>query len=136
MKRYEVDNLVGKGIIVTVTLIVLMIGTMWVHNGYENFLMFPTTTVATIVISVICAILAVAMVGLGLLKNTKYYLYATCSAIVAIFFMLLKVDYEIKQLVKIPFDGHVIRLYMIAIAIFGVLIIANWVKTIVKIVKN
>lgn len=136
MKRVEVDNLIGKTIIITAILLGIIFGTVWVHNGYGNILKHHATTVVTIVVSVIFVALAVFMVCLGLMKNTKYYLYATGSAIIAIFFMLLKIDYEVKCLLNVMVGGHMIRVYMVAIVIFGLMIIASWIRAIVKIVRN
>jgi len=75
------------------------------------------------------------MVVLGITKNTSYYFYATCAAIIAIFFMLLKINYEIKAL-QFSMGAIIVKFYMVAILGFLALILATWVRAVVKIVRN
>jgi len=135
MKKFEVDKIVGKSIIVTAVLLCLILGTVMVQNGYFNALTYNITCNATIVISVLFAILAIAMVVLGLTKKTSYYFYATCAAVIAIFFMLLKINYEIKAL-QFSMGAITVKFYMVAMAGFLALILATWVRAVVKIVRN
>ena len=95
MKKVEVEKLVSKSIIITVILLCLIFGTTYIQNGYFNALTFATTSKLTVGVSILFAIVAVAMVVLGIVKNSKYYVFASISAVVAIFVMLLKINYEI-----------------------------------------
>ena len=135
MKKFEVDKIVGKSIIVTAVLLCLIFGTAMVQNGYFNALTYNTARIATIVISVLFGGIAIAMVVLGLVKKTSYYFYATCAAVIAIFFMLLKINYEVKAL-QISLGALTVKFYMVAMAGFLALILATWVRAIVKIVRN
>ena len=135
MKKFEVDKIVGKSIIVTAVLLCLVLGTVMVQNGYSNALAFNTTCIATIVLSVLFAVLAITMVILGITKKTSYYFYATCAAVIAIFFMLLKINYEVKAL-QFGLGSITVKFHMVAMAGFLALILATWVSAIVKIVRN
>ena len=107
----------------------------FIQNGYFNALTFTTTSKTTVVVSVIFAIVAVTMVALGIFKNSKYYLYATGSAVVAIFVMLLKINYEIKG-IQFAIGTRTVKLYMIAMAIFCIAIFITWVKAAIKLIRK
>ena len=134
MKKFEVDKIVGKSIIVTAVLLCLILGTVMVQNGYFNALTYNARN-ATIILSVLFGMLAIAMVALGLTKKTSYYFYATCAAVIAIFFMLLKINYEVRAL-QFSLGAVTVKFYMVAMAGFLALILATWVRAIVKIVRN
>lgn len=135
MKKVEVEKLVSKSIIITVVLLCLIFGTTYIQNGYFNALTFSTMSKLTVVVSVIFAVLAVAMVIAGVVKNSKYYLYASSSAVIAIFVMLLKINYEIKGL-QFTIGVKTIKFYIISMFVFAVAIIATWIRTAVKLIKE
>jgi len=135
MKKVEVEKLVSKSIIITAILLCLILGTAYIQNGYFNALKLGTTSILTVVISVLFAIIAVAMVILGISKNSKYYVYASLSAIVAIFVMLLKINYEIKGL-EFLVGTITIKFYDVSMVIFGLAILATWVRATVKLIRD
>jgi len=135
MKKVEVEKLVSKSIIITAILLCLILGTTFIQTGYFNALTFATTSKATVAVSIIFAAVAVLMVGLGIFKNSKYYVYATGAAVVAIFVMLLKINYEIKAL-QFNIGTATVKFYMMAIAICCVAILATWIRATVKLIKE
>jgi len=135
MKKVEVEKLVSKSIIITAILVGLILGTKYIQNGYFNALTFTTTSKLTVVVSVLFAVVAVAMVGMGIFKNSKYYLYATGAAVVAIFVMLLKINYEIKGL-QFAIGTTTIKFYIITMAVLCLAILATWIRTVVKLIKE
>ena len=135
MKKVEVEKLVSKSIIITAILLCLILGTACIQNGYFNALTFVTTSKATVVVSIIFAIVAVAMVMLGVFKNSKYYLYATISAVVAIFVMLLKINYEIKGL-QFTLGTMTVKFFMMTMAVFCAAILATWIRAIIKLIRE
>lgn len=135
MKKVEVEKLVSKSIIITAILLVLVLGTIAIKNGYTNFLTFTTTKTATIVTSVIFAVIAVGMVFLGIFKNSKYYIFATGAAVVAIFVMLLKINYEIKGL-QFTIGTATIKFHIVSIAVFCAAILATWIRATIKLIKD
>lgn len=135
MKKVEVEKLVSKSIIITVILLCLIFGTTYIQNGYFNALTFTTTSKLTVGVSILFAIVAVAMVVLGIVKNSKYYVYASISAVVAIFVMLLKINYEIKGL-QFTVGTMTIKFYIISMGIFCLAVLATWARTIVKLIRE
>ena len=135
MKKAEVEKLVGRSIIVTVIILCAMLGTTIIKNGYSNALALTTTSKATVVISVLFAILAIVLVFLGIFKKSEYYIYATGAAVVAIFVMLLKINYEIKAL-QFTFGRYTIKFYIISIGIFALLMLLTWIRTTIKLIRD
>ena len=135
MKKVEVEKLVSKSIIITVILLCLIFGTTYIQNGYFNALTFATTSKLTVGVSILFAIVAVAMVVLGIVKNSKYYVFASISAVVAIFVMLLKINYEIKGL-QFTVGTMTIKFYIISMGIFCLAVLATWARTIVKLIRE
>lgn len=135
MKRVEVEKLVSRSIIITAILLCLILGTTFIQNGYCNPLTFTTTSKSIVVVSVLFAAVAVCMVVLGIFKDSKYYFHASVSAVVAIFVMLLKINYEIKGL-QFTLGTMTIKFYIISMGVFCLAIIATWVRTIFKLIKE
>ena len=135
MKKVEVEKLVSKSIIITAILLCLILGTTYIQNGYFNALTFATTSKLTVIVSILFAVIAVAMVVLGVLKNSKYYVYASISAIIAIFVMLLKINYEIKGL-QFTVGTMTIKFYIISMGILCLAVLATWTRAIVKLIKE
>lgn len=135
MKKVEVEKLVSKSIIITAVFLCLILGTTYIQNGYFNHLAYATTSVMTFVVSVLFAAVAIFMVVLGIFKNSKYYFYASISAVIAIFVMLLKVNYEIKGL-QFTVADRTIKFYVIAMGVLCLAILATWVRTVVKLIKE
>ena len=135
MKKVEVEKLVSKSIIITTVLVCLILGTTFIQNGYFNALTFSTTSKATVVVSVLFAAVAVLMAFYGAFKDSKYYFYASASAIVAIFVMLLKVNYEIKGL-QFSIGSTTIKFYIVAMFVLCLAILATWVRTTIKLIKK
>ena len=65
MKKVEVEKLVSKSIIITAILLCLILGTTYIQNGYFNALTFASTAKLTVIVSILFAVIAVAMVILG-----------------------------------------------------------------------
>ena len=135
MKKVEVEKLVSKSIIITAILLCLILGTTFIENGYSDALRFGTASVSTIVVSVLFAVVAVAMVGLGIFKNSKYYIFASLSAAIAIFVMLLKINYEIKGLEFLVGTINV-KFYDVSMLIFGLAILATWIRAGIKLIRD
>ena len=135
MKKFEVEKLVSMSIIITAILLCLILGTTFIQNGYFNALTYLTTKTMTVVVSVIFAVIAVGMVALGIFKNSKYYAHATLAAIVAIFVMILKINYEIKPL-EFAVGARTVKFYMICMALFCVAILATWIRATVKLIRE
>lgn len=142
MKKFEVEKIVSKSIIITVILLALVLGMEMANNAYFNHLTFNTAKVTTLVASILFAVIAVALVVVGVVletlqkqKGSKYYVYASLSAFIAIFAMLLKINYEIKGL-EFMIGARTIKFYMMAMVVFAVMIIFTWARAIVKIVRN
>lgn len=142
MKKFEVEKIVSKSIIITAILLALVIGTKMVQNGYSDIFAFGTTKIATLVISILFAVVAIGLVILGVVfgvlgkeKSAKCYSYASLSAFIAVFSMLLKINYEIKGL-EFAIGATTIKFYMIAMAVFALMVVLTWVRAIVKIVRN
>ncbi len=135
MKKVEVEKLVSKSIIITTVLLCLILGTTFIQNGYFNALTFSTTSKATIVVSVLFAAIAVGMAFLGAFKDSKYYFYASVSAIIAIFVMLLKVNYEIKGL-QFSIGSTTIKFYIVTMFVLCLAILATWVRTTIKLIRK
>lgn len=135
MKKVEVEKLVSKSIIITVVLLCLIFGTTYIQNGYFNALTFSTMSKLTVAVSVIFAVVAVAMVIFGVTKSSKYYFYASSSAVIAIFVMLLKINYEIKGL-QFNIGVKTIKFYIISMFVFAIAIVATWIRTAIKLIKE
>jgi len=135
MKKVEVEKLVSKSIIITAILLCLILGTTYIENGYSDALRLGATSTLTVVVSVLFAIVAVAMVGLGIFKNSKYYIFASLSAVIAIFVMLLKINYEIKGLEFLVGTINV-KFYDVSMLIFGLAVLATWVRAGIKLIRG
>ncbi len=135
MKKVEVEKLVSKSIIITTVLLCLILGTTFIQNGYFNALTFSTTSKATIIVSVLFAVIAVGMAFWGAFKNSKYYFYASVSAIIAIFVMLLKVNYEIKGL-QFSIGSTTIKFYIMAMFVLCLAILVTWIRTTIKLIRK
>lgn len=135
MKKVEVEKLVSKSIIITAILLCLILGTVAINNGYSNFLVFNTTTIVNIVASIIFAVLAVAMVFLGVFKDSKFYKYATASGAIAVFVMILYVNYRIRPL-EFMIKTRVIKFYVISMFVLCLAILITWLRTAVKLIKE
>jgi len=135
MKKVEVEKLVSKSIIITAILLCLILGTTYIQNGYFNALEHSATKTTTVVASIVFAVIAVAMVMLGIFKSSKYYLYASISAAIAIFVMVLKINYEIKPL-EFAVGTRTVKFYLMSMAVFCAAILATWIRTTVKLIKK
>jgi len=135
MKKVEVEKLVSKSIIITAILVCLILGTTFIQNGYSNALNFGVAKTTTVVASIFFAAVAVGMVILGIFKDSKYYLYATVAAVVAIFVMMLKINYEVNAL-EFTVGTRIIKFYIVSMFVFCAAILATWISAAVKIIKK
>lgn len=135
MKKVEAEKLVSTSIKITAILLCVILGTTFIQNGYFNALTFATTSKLTVGVSIIFAIVAVAMVMLAIFKDSKYYFHASVSAIIAIFVMLLKVNYEIKGL-EFTVGTRTVKFYIMAMAVFCIAILVTWIRATVKLIRE
>lgn len=135
MKKVEVERLVSKAIIITVVVCSVMFGIWLIQQGYFNYNTVLTMPYVTTAVSVALAIGAVAFIFLGITKNSKFYEFATWSAVLAILSMLLKINYEIKALEFIV-RGINVKFFSLSLCLLVFVAFIYWLVTIVKIVKD
>lgn len=135
MKKVEVEKLVSKAIIITALILCTMFGTWLIQQGYFNYTTALTMPNLMIGLSMTFALGAVAFIVFGILKSNKFYKYASYSGILAILFMLLKINYEIKAL-EFVVAGTMIKFFPLVLCILLLTALVYWIFTIVKIVRN
>ena len=135
MKKVEVERLVSKAIIITVVVCFVMFGMWLIQQGYFSYNTVLTMPGIMIVLSVGFALGAVAFISLGIVKNSKFYEYATWCAVLAILSMLLKINYEIKAL-EFTVSGIYVKFFPLSLFVLAFVAFMYWVVTIVKIVRN
>lgn len=135
MKKVEVERLVSKAIIITVVVCCIMFGMWLIQQGYFSYNTVLTMPGVMIALSIAFAIGAVTFISLGIVKNSKFYEYATWSAVLAILSMLLKINYEIKAL-EFMVSGINIKFFPLSLCALTFVAFMYWVVTIVKIVRN
>ena len=97
MKKVDIDKLVSKAMIVTTVILGIMFGAWLIQEGYFNYHTNKMMHAMTIIISVVALIIAVVFVVLGIKREQKFFQPASWSAGIALFTMLLKVNYEVGQ---------------------------------------
>ena len=135
MKKVEVDKLIGKALIITGIVLCIMFGMWLIQQGYFSYTTVLAMPTVIIVLSAISAIGAVALIVLGTIRNTKFYKGASFFAALAILFMLVKINYEIKAL-QFTIAGTMIKFFPLVLLVLFVVALVYWTVTIVKIVRN
>ena len=135
MKKVEVEKLVSKAIIMTVIICCVMFGMWLIQQGYFNYNTVLTMPIIMIGLSVIFAIGAITCIVFGVTKSAKFYEYATWLAVLAIFSMLFKINYEIKAL-EFAVSGVNIKFFPLTLCMMAFAMVAYWGITIVKIVRD
>lgn len=135
MKKVEVERLVSKALIITGVVLCIMFGMWLIQQGYFSYTTVLAMPTVIIVLSAISAIGAVALIVLGTIRNTKFYKGASFFAALAILFMLVKINYEIKAL-QFTIAGTMIKFFPLVLLVLFVVALVYWTVTIVKIVRN
>lgn len=135
MKKVEVERLVSKALIITGVVLCIMFGMWLIQQGYFSYTTVLAMPTVMIVLSAASAIGAVALIVLGTVKNTKFYKGASFLAALAILFMLVKINYEIKAL-QFAIGGTMIKFFPLALLVLFLVALVYWAVTIVKIVRN
>ena len=135
MKKVEVDRLVSKALIITGVVLCIMFGMWLIQQGYFSYTTVLAMPTVMIVLSGISVVGAVALIVLGTIKNTKFYECASFLAALAILFMLVKINYEIKAL-QFAIGGVMIKFFPLALLVLFLVALVYWTVTIIKIVRN
>lgn len=135
MKKVEVERLVSKALIITGVVLCIMFGMWLIQQGYFSYTTVLAMPTVMIVLSAASAIGAVALIVLGTVKNTKFYKGASFLAALAILFMLVKINYEIKAL-QFAIGGTMIKFFPLTLLVLFLGALVYWAVTIVKIVRN
>lgn len=135
MKRVEVDKTVGKAIVVTVIFLCIIFGAWLVQEGYSNGLQALATQYVVIAISSVCVVASIVFIVLGLMKDIKYCKWASYFAALAVFAILLHIDWLVKPL-AVSINGRVVAFHSASVYVICAGIIGYWIYTVVKIAKN
>ncbi len=135
MKKVEVDRLIGKALVITGVVLCIMFGMWLIQQGYFSYTTVLAMPTVMIVLSSLSAIGAVVLIVLGTAKNTKFYKGASCLAALAILFMLVKINYEIKAL-QFAIGGVMVKFFPLVLLVLFLVALVYWAITIVKIIRN
>lgn len=135
MKKVEVDRLVSKALIITGVVLCIMFGMWLIQQGYFSYTTVLAMPTVMIVLSGISVVGAIALIVLGTIKNTKFFEGASFLAALAILFMLVKINYEIKAL-QFAIGGVMIKFFPLALLVLFLVALVYWTVTIIKIVRN
>ncbi len=155
MKRVEADKLVSKTLLITLAVILVMILIALAKKGYGYPFgtMSLTTGKIVLAVAVLLLISAGVFVYLGFKKNQKFFEFSALSAGLATLAMLIKINFESKDLLHISNNAvnqyaliHIklpaflklgtLNFFRLVIIVCVIYIIVLWVRTILKIVKK